>query len=394
MINLNDRIIPELDILWKTAFTTSKATLEENMPIDNPKTVYENIRFAARTILIPLKEKFTTFSSTWISSWYRNPTVNGKVSGAENSNHLTGSAIDIRIPITDIFKRGVNSDIFYFLLDYFTVNTINYDELIWEVQDDKFKLSPKAKEFPQWIHVAVKKSGNRKRLSSIGVDKKFNTNRVIDGLSNKGRTNNTINIKIVYDRIKPEAKKQDKKYIQCISSYISLQSMQVDLVDTKSLFYPIRIGFMYLGGGILENFLGFGGIGKLTTLMKPFLTDNKSEIKIKRNDSDYLTMVSDELRTQKSIEKQIEFFINTFNIAYDKFAGLSLKDPLLCCFLFDLLKDNKIISDFRNKESIQSVNTDGSWLDYYLNIQTDITISEELKRKYNNIIDTYFIEIQ
>ena len=87
-----------------------------------------------------------------INSGYRSPAVNKAVGGAQNSNHLTGCAADIRC-------LGIEQALRYatILLDISDESREDFDELLLE-------RSPKG---TYWLHFAVRPSGNRRRVNLI-----------------------------------------------------------------------------------------------------------------------------------------------------------------------------------------------------------------------------------
>lgn len=82
-----------------------------------------------------------------VTSGYRPPKLNNAVKGAKNSNHLYGYAADL---ITGN-GRSDNLKIVYAIFEL----GLDFDEIIIE----KGTLSA-----PQWIHVALKPSGNRRKF--------------------------------------------------------------------------------------------------------------------------------------------------------------------------------------------------------------------------------------
>ena len=83
-----------------------------------------------------------------INSAYRSPEVNKAVGGAATSNHLTGSAADIRC-------KGIEQAIRYafILLDISDESQEPFDELLIEQS---------AKSI--WVHFAVRPEGNRRKV--------------------------------------------------------------------------------------------------------------------------------------------------------------------------------------------------------------------------------------
>ena len=82
-----------------------------------------------------------------INSGYRSPAVNRAVGGAQNSNHLTGCAADIRaLGIEQALRYAV------ILLDISDESQESFDELLIEHKGNDY-----------WIHFAVRPKGNRRR---------------------------------------------------------------------------------------------------------------------------------------------------------------------------------------------------------------------------------------
>ena len=87
-----------------------------------------------------------------INSGYRSPAVNKTVGGAQNSNHLTGCAADIRC-------LGIEQALRYatILLDISDESREDFDELLIE-------RSPKG---TYWVHFAVRPNDNRMKIRLI-----------------------------------------------------------------------------------------------------------------------------------------------------------------------------------------------------------------------------------
>ena len=87
-----------------------------------------------------------------INSGYRSPAVNKAVGGAQNSNHLTGCAADIRC-------LGIEQALRYatILLDISDESREDFDELLLE-------RSPRG---TYWLHFAVRSSGNRRKVAFL-----------------------------------------------------------------------------------------------------------------------------------------------------------------------------------------------------------------------------------
>lgn len=108
--------------------------------------IEQNLTYLIEKLLDPIREKIG--KPMRVTSGYRPNRLNTAVKGAKNSNHLYGYAADVMTG-----NGGAdNLQIVYALLDL----GIPFDECIIERG---------TLQKPQWIHLAVKKSGNRKRFS-------------------------------------------------------------------------------------------------------------------------------------------------------------------------------------------------------------------------------------
>ena len=89
-----------------------------------------------------------------INSGYRSPQLNRKIGGAPTSNHLTGSAADIRV-------AGMEQAIRYavILLDYSRESNQDFDELL--IEKNRFGAI--------WVHFAVRLSNNRRKIMFINA---------------------------------------------------------------------------------------------------------------------------------------------------------------------------------------------------------------------------------
>ena len=95
-----------------------------------------------------------------ISSGYRCPLLNVKVGGAKNSQHMTGEACDIHIPVHGLTngqgQRLTNTDIlnrwFTWIMDH-----CDFDQLIKETSDRCI----------YWIHVSCKRDRTKNRHQVI-----------------------------------------------------------------------------------------------------------------------------------------------------------------------------------------------------------------------------------
>lgn len=109
------------------------------------ETQLENMIRIAEDIFEPIREHFG--KPIIISSFFRSAAVNKKVGGSKTSQHVKGEAMDID---AQILGGLTNRAIFFYIKDY-----LLYDQLIWEKGNDSE---------PDWVHVSLKASGNRKQI--------------------------------------------------------------------------------------------------------------------------------------------------------------------------------------------------------------------------------------
>lgn len=105
---------------------------------------FENMERVAKNIYEPCREYIG--GPIFVSSFYRSPEVNALVGGALNSQHITGEAIDLNARTNGKNNAG---------LFYFIAENLEFDQLIYEFGSDIE---------PEWVHVSLKASGNRKEI--------------------------------------------------------------------------------------------------------------------------------------------------------------------------------------------------------------------------------------
>jgi hypothetical protein len=86
-----------------------------------------------------------------VNSGYRSAEVNKEVGGVDNSNHLTGCAVDIRVTGMDQMIHYAN-----ILIDISDEANEPFDELLMERKDGKM-----------WLHFAVRPTGNRRKINIL-----------------------------------------------------------------------------------------------------------------------------------------------------------------------------------------------------------------------------------
>ena len=109
-------------------------------------------RLAQRNVSIASEGSEYMEAPIVINSGYRSEAVNKAVGGAATSNHLTGSAADIRV-------SGMEQALRYavILLDISDESGEDFDELLIE----------RNARGAIWLHFAVRASGNRRKLRFI-----------------------------------------------------------------------------------------------------------------------------------------------------------------------------------------------------------------------------------
>lgn len=117
------------------SYTAEKEGIDNNPP----KDVKDNLEHLANNLLDPIRLMWG--KPIIVNSGYRSPNLNKAVGGVPNSNHLTGEAADI--------TTGTKQD----NLKLFEM--IKSSNLVWDELIDEAKGS--------WIHVALRKSGNRQK---------------------------------------------------------------------------------------------------------------------------------------------------------------------------------------------------------------------------------------
>ena len=121
---------------------TLQEFLVTNTGLNNQLTseALANIEYLAKKLLQPLRDDYG--KPIRITSGYRSVEVNKAVGGSTTSQHTKGEAVDI---VADDNKA---------LFDLIK-NNFDFDQLIWEYGTDKQ---------PAWVHVSIKKTGNRKQV--------------------------------------------------------------------------------------------------------------------------------------------------------------------------------------------------------------------------------------
>ena len=134
--------------LTKTKHVTEDGNIPSHVAIENLKRIcswLEELRLRYNERYVSQEEPIV------INSGYRSPEVNRLAGGAQNSNHLTGCAVDIRCAGKEQMIRYAS-----ILLDIVDGTKQDYDELLLEQHGTVC-----------WLHFAVRPSGNRRRIGFI-----------------------------------------------------------------------------------------------------------------------------------------------------------------------------------------------------------------------------------
>lgn len=128
--------------------TASQTAARKGIDNTPPKELIPVLKHTANAIFEPLW--YATDGRIRLSSFYRSPALNKAVGGAKNSQHVAGEAIDI-VATGDL----TNGE----LLQIARKVLKTYDQLISEFGTVKQ---------PAWVHVSVRKVGNRMQELRIG----------------------------------------------------------------------------------------------------------------------------------------------------------------------------------------------------------------------------------
>ena len=161
MINKDAKLSQHFSLgeLTKTKHVTEDGNIPSHVAIENLKRICENwledLRYSYNTLycLEPGEdyESSKNVEPIIINSGYRSPAVNQLAGGAQNSNHLTGCAVDIRCAGKEQMIRYAG-----ILLDIADGTKQDYDELILEQHGTVC-----------WLHFAVRPKNNRRRIAFL-----------------------------------------------------------------------------------------------------------------------------------------------------------------------------------------------------------------------------------
>lgn len=127
--------------------TKSQTALRKGISNDPNEEQLERMKYVAVNVFDKVRE--FVGGSLHASSFFRSEALNAAIGGSSTtSQHMKGEAIDIDC---DTFGNGTNLDIFNYIKD-----NLEFDQLIAEYVDKD--------GMPSWVHVSLKKSGNRKQV--------------------------------------------------------------------------------------------------------------------------------------------------------------------------------------------------------------------------------------
>ena len=128
----------------------SRSATAKRKGIDN--SIDEDSWERAQPLIKFYEELKAKYPSLTFNSWYRCPELNEAIGGSASSQHCTGEAVDI--------DYGEYNK---WMLNYIIEN-YDFDQVI-----DEFPVNGN----PSWIHVSMKKEGNRnQKLRSVREDGK------------------------------------------------------------------------------------------------------------------------------------------------------------------------------------------------------------------------------
>ena len=144
--------------LTKTKNVTTDGNIPSHVAIENLKRLcpwLEELRYSYNTLYcLEPGEDYDSSKNVEpiiINSGYRSPEVNRFTGGAQNSNHLTGCAVDIRCIGKEQMIRYAG-----ILLDIADGTKQEFDELLLEQHGSVC-----------WLHFAVRPKDNRRRIGFL-----------------------------------------------------------------------------------------------------------------------------------------------------------------------------------------------------------------------------------
>ena len=139
--------------MCKTSVKTADGNIPSHVHIENLKRLCGWLERLRQKYNLNIKEKIKNKNDEpiIINSGYRSPAVNKAVGGAQNSNHLTGCAADIRCLGIEQALRYATT-----LLDISDESKEDFDELLIEKSSRSI-----------WVHFAVRPMDNRRKVKFL-----------------------------------------------------------------------------------------------------------------------------------------------------------------------------------------------------------------------------------
>jgi len=138
-------------------FIESNTAKSEGIDNTMPKKALENAMHLTQNVLQPVRDHF---GLTRITSGYRSPKLNKAVGGSDTSDHLTGSAADIKVDDPDISNKELAEWIY---------DNLEFNQLILEFYDDDEGGNS------GWVHVSYLTEGNENEYLIAYKDNQGNT---------------------------------------------------------------------------------------------------------------------------------------------------------------------------------------------------------------------------
>lgn len=135
-------------------FTRSSTAASRGIDNTPSKEIIANLRNLCEQVLEPLRQFFNV--PIVIGSGYRCPALNKAVGGVKNSQHMTGEAADIHIPVYD-FKACDGTH-------HSNIETLN-KWMRWLIDNTDFDqcIKETANRKTYWIHVSCKRDRSKNR---------------------------------------------------------------------------------------------------------------------------------------------------------------------------------------------------------------------------------------
>lgn len=128
-------------VTYKEA-TSSPTAIRNNIDNTPTKDILDNMKHVAVNLFDKVRDHFD--NPLQVNSFYRCPALNTAIGGSKTSDHMRGFSIDV----DGIYNT--NTEIFHYVRLH-----CEFDQLIAEFKDG---------DHPAWIHMSLRKEGNRKQV--------------------------------------------------------------------------------------------------------------------------------------------------------------------------------------------------------------------------------------